>query len=279
LEPTSLGLEALPAVGLPALRWRLNRRAVSPPKTNMQQGREIVMTIRIGIYDFFAYTIPGAVYLSAVVYLLHTFQVVSIDFAFADLSIIHIVVVAFLSYITGFIFDPIPTPLWERLFGLKDTSEKVLDKFKQDHPCLDIKFRGSAWPILLAYIRRESVDVASDIEKFNAIAKMFKNVSFGFFVFSVIWIIQALRTNLWPLILALTFLLLSLVAARQGAKFKRWFYSMIYEATVASSLEIDLWITGSRPGTNNENEIENSTLANLSQEYRHLFLGTGVSQG
>ncbi len=28
MEPTSLGLEALPAVGLPALRWRLNRRAV-----------------------------------------------------------------------------------------------------------------------------------------------------------------------------------------------------------------------------------------------------------
>ena len=26
-EPTSLGSQALPAVGLPALRWRLNRRA------------------------------------------------------------------------------------------------------------------------------------------------------------------------------------------------------------------------------------------------------------
>ena len=35
LEPTSLGLEALPAVGLPALRWRLNRRAVRPHEISL----------------------------------------------------------------------------------------------------------------------------------------------------------------------------------------------------------------------------------------------------
>jgi hypothetical protein len=200
------------------------------------------MSIRIGIYDFFAYTIPGAVYLSAIVYLLHTLHVVSVDPTSFSLSIPDIVILAVLSYISGLVLDPLPAPLWERLFGSKEVSEVALDEFKQDHPSLAINFGAKDWPILLAYIRLEDIDVASDIDKSNAMSKMFKNICFGFFIFSAISIIQVPRAGFWSVLLPLMFLLLSFLAGRQGTRFRRWFYLMIYEAIVASNLDISLLI-------------------------------------
>ena len=195
------------------------------------------MSLRVGVYDFFAYTLPGALYLAVIVRLLVVLDVVAIDLQSVDLSIPDVIVLAGLSYVAGLVFDPLPNRVWYRFFRPPDVASIRLDRFKQKHPCLKVKFEANEWPILLQRIKRESVDVALDIEKFNAMSKMLKNVSFGLLVLGVIEVVTALRGG-WPsLVLAIVFLGLSVAAGKESSKFNSWFYTATYETTIASGLE------------------------------------------
>jgi len=198
------------------------------------------MSIRIGIYDFFAYTIPGGFYLLTIAYLCLISGLATIDFqSLSNPSIVQAIVVAILAYIAGLVFDPIAQP-WYRLFKPKSFSKKVLDEFKESYTDLEIKFQARDWPVLLAYLRRENIDIAADIEKLNATNIMLRNASFNLVILSVIQIIQYIRTGFfaWNLVLCFVFLISSIIAGRESIKRVTWFYLGIYEAITARSLEL-----------------------------------------
>ena len=197
------------------------------------------MSIKIGIYDFFAYTIPGVFYLFTIAYLCTIFGLVAIDVQSLDnLSTLQVLVLAILAYIIGMIFDPI-TNLWCRFFKPTNMSKVVLDEFKERHTDLEIKFQARDWPVLLAYLKQENVDITTDIERHNATNIMLRNISFNLIVLSIIQVIQYIQTSflVLNLILCLALLVSSIIAGREGAKRSRWFYSTIYEAIAARSLE------------------------------------------
>ncbi|MFN8596392.1 MAG: hypothetical protein U0559_09450 [Anaerolineae bacterium] len=103
------------------------------------------MSIRIGIYDFFAYTIPGALYLIAVGYLATIFGLAAIDFQWlANLAGLQALALAMCAYIGGLIVDLIAMR-WSHLFRSRDLSGIKLDEFKKAHPNLDVKFKASDW--------------------------------------------------------------------------------------------------------------------------------------
>ena len=103
------------------------------------------MSIRISIYDFFAYTIPGSIYLFIAIYACTIFGIVHIDWLSLDLSVVQIIVIAGLAYITGLIFEPI-AKLWYRLFKPRNFADTVLKEFKHLHPSLEVRFRAADWP-------------------------------------------------------------------------------------------------------------------------------------
>jgi hypothetical protein len=219
--------------------------------------------IKLGIYDFFAYTVPGVFYLFTTAYFCIAFGVVTIDLqALLNLSFIQILLVAGLAYVTGFILDRIAR-LWDRLFRPKNLAQVVLDEFKLTHRELDFKFEGADWPILLAYLRRHDVGGTAEIERFNVTHIMLRNVSLNLLALSLIQIVQYFRTNfyIWYLVSFLVLLVLSILAAQQAARFNRWFYSANYEAIIAHGLELSNLLTRNKETSQQPTESQGSPKA------------------
>lgn len=197
--------------------------------------------IKISIYDFFAYTIPGGFYLFTIAYLCTSFDWFTIDLkSFTDLSLAGFFVIAILAYVTGFIFDPIAA-LWHRLFKRRNLAQVILDKFMSSHPSFDhltFKFKGKDWAILLAFLRQKNIAAATEIERYSVLHIMLRNISLSLLALSVIEVVQYYLANSpnWHLGLSYIFFVVSIIAGLQGAKFNRWFYLAAYEAIVASAL-------------------------------------------
>lgn len=216
-----------------------------------------MMSIQFGIYDFFAYTVPGGLYLLSLIYILASFAGVRLDFAsLSNLSIIQILLIAIPAYIIGLVVDRIAV-FWYRNFEPKQLAEIVLEKFRKEHPDLEFKFQGKDWAILIAYLQREKPETTSEVHRFNAMHIMLRNASFNFVILSITAIVLFfLRSFEWlQLIIGIVSLIASVISARQAVRFKRWFFSANFEAVIAKSLEQDdLIAKRSKPVSSSKNE-------------------------
>jgi len=80
--------------------------------------------------------------------------------------------------------------VWYGLFKPKDFPEKVLKGFQENRPHIEVKFKATDWPILMAYIRRENMEMAEYIERDNASNLMLRSLSFALFIFAIVQVIQ-----------------------------------------------------------------------------------------
>jgi len=218
------------------------------------------MTIKISIYDFFAYTIPGAFYVLTIAYVCSFLGLIAIDFqALSGFSLIQALVIAVAAYILGIILDPI-AGRWYRLFKPKNISSVVLEEFKSSHSNLCIKFQDKDWPVLLAYLRRVNAEAADNIERFNVTNIMMRNISFDFAILSLVEVIQFFRTaSLWHLVLSLALIAASVISIQRAIKFARWFYLSNYEAVVAQGLQASDLLTREQEKSTTPREPEGST--------------------
>jgi len=194
------------------------------------------MNIRISIYDFFAYTIPGGVYLFIGLYVLSQFGILNFDFLSFNPSFFQLVIIAGSAYILGMLMEPI-AKVWYGLFKPKDFPEKVLKGFQENRPHIEVKFKATDWPILMAYIRRENMEMAEYIERDNASNLMLRSLSFALFIFAIVQVIQfAISLTVLHLIAGFFCGLFSIIAMKFSLKFASWFYLLIYEVTTARVL-------------------------------------------
>jgi hypothetical protein len=91
------------------------------------------MSITIGIYDFFSYTVPGLIYLLVAYLALNLFSPIHIDLSsFSDALLWGgLVLLVLLSFLIGHIFDSLSHRLWYRLFYQGGSQERAYDKFTQ----------------------------------------------------------------------------------------------------------------------------------------------------
>jgi hypothetical protein len=196
------------------------------------------MSIRLGLYDFFAYTLPGGLYLLVLTYAAVILGIANADFKIlANLSAVQIAVVIAAAYFISYVFDPVARA-WHRLFKGHGYVKRVHDEYKAHHPEIELKARPGDWPVMLAFIRRENLEVAADIERHNVSRLMMRNVSLGLGMLAALQIIVCLRTGFALLDVALLVLFVtgSIVSGRQATSFQSWFYQSIYQAITARNL-------------------------------------------
>jgi len=188
------------------------------------------MSITLSIYDIFANTIPGFVYLFAINDLIRI-----LGYSYYDLSKLtsftQFILIGLLAYLTGHIFDYISYRLWIRLFQRKATEEQAYKQFREKYHNLRVEFEPKQWPLLFSVIRHNEFVVANEIEKSKAISLMLRNISFGLFL---LYLEQLFLTfdagfSLPNLVFGLSALVGSIVSFRRGTLFSLRFYTMTYE--------------------------------------------------
>lgn len=191
------------------------------------------MSVKLDIYDFFSYLIPGGITTAAFFFILNKHFSLAIDFA--NLSLVEFLVFGILSYLIGYASDFIAGKTWIRLFRKKKLFETTMIDFNKRHPSLDVEFQEMGWYIPYSFVKLHNLEIAQDIDKFNVTNKMLKTSSFGILLFAIIFTVEFFLNNYLPIYLILGFscLIVAVILAHEATRFLRWFYQATFQALVA----------------------------------------------
>jgi len=101
-----------------------------------------------------------------------------------------------------------------------------------------VNFEATDWTILFATIKRQNLDIASDIERVNASSVMLRNLSFGFIVLAVVEIVYFSMSLLALHLLAgILLVVFSVIAGKESDKFAQCFFLAIFENITSQALQ------------------------------------------
>lgn len=191
------------------------------------------MSIKLGIYDFFSYLIPGGIVIAVFIFILDKHLAFGIDFG--NLSIVEFLVAGTLSYLIGFATDFVAGKTWYKLFRKNDLFEVTMSEFNKRHPTIEVQFQEMDWFIPFSFVKKQSLEMAQDIDKFNVINKMLRNSSFGILLFAITFAVEFFLESYSLVFAALSVLCLfiAIILAQQSVKFAKWFFQSIFQSLVA----------------------------------------------
>jgi len=202
------------------------------------------MSIKVGLYDFLANTIPGGLYLFLIFYSLNTFNVFTFEIGSIEFSLFQVIVIAIVSFVIGLIFNPITRFIFRPFHKTLEVQKKALleckEKYSDRYPNIEIKFDIRHIPLMVEYLRKENIDIAIEIERFNIISILLRNVSGFFGVFSVVLVSQSIVNGfkIFPLFLGLCSLLLCFLSGQESIRLKENFFRKVFESILVRSLKI-----------------------------------------
>lgn len=201
------------------------------------------MSITLGIYDIFSYTIPGSLYLFL---LLESWRLITgTNFPLDIGNVGHLVVAGGLSFLLGIIISPISRIVWYPLFLKKQTmEERVLEKITRRYAEVQLGFRADQWPIIFAHIRREDLELANNIDRSRAFNVMLRNVSLGISLFIITQIFSFIQDGniLLHTIIVVASLVFLITTTSQGLRFHELFYLNIFEYAISTQLPLTEWV-------------------------------------
>ena len=198
------------------------------------------MSVRIGIYDFFANMIPGVFYILVVAFGLNLFGIVDIHLVqIKDISLIGFIILIAIGFIVGQILDWAGYK-WFCFFKDRNSIERKVTfaLFQQHYPWLEVTLRHEDWSLMLQAIKIQIPDATVEIEQQNALHIMLRNISLGLFLTSLIFFFAffIVFPHIGNLAVAILALALSFLALDRSFHRRRWFYIGIYEAFTTNLL-------------------------------------------
>jgi hypothetical protein len=187
------------------------------------------MSITLGFYDFFSYTVPGIFYLFTIDLFFRTFNFPNINIADIGANLVYALVGLLIAYVVGHLMQPIAHG-WYRLFNKNNPERKAINEFKENYPELKIAFDIRDRRMLMSFIRHHNLPLAETIDQFNANGIMLENISFGLFLFALVQAVVMLLKGLssFGVLAVIAALVFSFIAIRKSALFSQWYYSGIF---------------------------------------------------
>jgi hypothetical protein len=189
------------------------------------------MSFAISIYDIFAFTVPGLLYLFVINEGLRILNYSKIDLSQLNL-VAQWVVIVLLAYIVGQIFDFISLRLWVKLwYRLPDEERAYYKEFRDSRPDNETNFNPKQWSTLFALIQREDHITAERIDRNIAIRGLLRNVSFGLLIYSLLQFYLSFQAafSLANFLLAICFLVLSFISLQKSEYYNTLLYTNIFQ--------------------------------------------------
>lgn len=192
------------------------------------------MSLKLGIYDFFAYTIPGGLLLIIVFGSLEIFGITDLINWIGELSFFKLFLFAICAYLNGFVFEPIISK-WAKIFQKRDFVGYAFKEFKEHYPKRELNFDPYEYSIWIAGIRRKSLSLVVEIDRFMALSKMLRGIGFAIQLgaLALIFIPIFTKISLWLIPVGLIAGLLSITTIKESKKFHKWYYWVIYETILS----------------------------------------------
>ncbi len=191
------------------------------------------MLDRLGIFDFFSYTLPGGIYLSALITALTLWPIAPVLPNFKLDATVLVILVA-ISYLIGLLMSFVKWTPWDRLFPSKKL-EAVLEKLQQAYPEVKLKISPNQWPVLQANTAFENHEFSLAVDKLRATHLMLRSVSLALCVFVLLFLVYAAGhpNSLISWLAVIVALGASALAAKGSRIFKSWTYHYTFELMIA----------------------------------------------
>ncbi|HWM02637.1 MAG TPA: hypothetical protein VNP92_09915 [Actinophytocola sp.] len=181
------------------------------------------MTIPVGIFDLFAYSVPGSLYLALVSYLALRTGLVEPTALTGVNGVLLVVAAVLLSYLFGFLAYPLGE-LAHRLLPELRRRDPRADFLRRNPAARDREFVRADPHLLLAALQLHDHEVAADITRLRASGLMLRNSAAPVSLAAVVAAVEVF-TGPHPVLAAGCAVALLGVAptlVAQGRKFGRW---------------------------------------------------------
>ncbi len=209
------------------------------------------MSINLGIYDFFAYLLPGFLYLFLLNDLSARIGWISFDIGQLstqiDISKLGIAILA--AYIVGHIFEIFADWFCYRLLTHNDIPQSALENIKRQYPELKIAFKPQDHHILFVLLRARNLSFTQIIDRFEANSILLKNVSFVAALFSLLQIVDLVKSfNSRSLLLLFTAIFICWLSFQASKLYHTWVFTDIFQASLDYGKNIEEVIGWNKPG-------------------------------
>ena len=217
-------------------------------KSRLLIQRKSVMSLQIGIYEFFAYTIPGIIYLFLTGYFLIVgYRIQTVSYTIENIPLPLFLLGLVFAYVVGLLVDPIAKKVWYNKFfrpksGLPKLTESVdviYGEFVAEYG-IRTMIHPKYWYPVLIWLHKENPETAASFERFNASRILLRNVSFALVILAISQIIFVFqyKNYLIAIGIGVVSIVFSLVAGKESAKYHRWFYQGLFLAELVSDVKI-----------------------------------------
>lgn len=192
------------------------------------------MSLKLGVFDFFSYTIPGAIYLACLLSVLNQSGLLILDIDWLDLSFTNLIITGTLSFLLGMLFYPLARNLWYMPIYKRYPHEQAYQLVKANHPELEFRFRSEQWGSLRGSIKMLNTEVGTEIDKLMALSTMLRNASFALLLSAISILGFAIKNPNWllHLVLGTILIVLSISSLTQSHKYAQWTYGWVYDIYV-----------------------------------------------
>lgn len=97
------------------------------------------MSIKLDVYDFFSYLIPGGIVTAAFFFILKTHFALAVDLS--NSSVVEFFVFGIVSYLVGYAADYVVGKTWYKLFRPKDIFESTMRNFSKRNAAFEVGFQ------------------------------------------------------------------------------------------------------------------------------------------
>lgn len=165
-------------------------------------------------------------------------------------SLTTLIILVGAGYVLGMIMDSAAL-WWSRLFRPRNTKALMLQGFERRHPQLQVNFEPKERDILFWTVKEQEAEAALDIERYNVMSIMLRNISLGLALLALVYVAYFVlwAGSGWNLVLAVGFLLFAVLAARHSKKMREWFYTSTFEVAAARALKDFAWVEQRPIGT------------------------------
>lgn len=195
------------------------------------------MSIALGLYDVFAYTVPGFIYLFVFYQILAKYNLININlYEFvANAEPIIAFVISLAAFLLGHLLDDFAHWFVLRLFRKESWITKSLQLVEKSNGFKKKEsFQERDWGILFSIIQQHNPQYFHTLNIFESNSIMLANTSLALFFYSIVQGIYLMQNfSIIELIIFIVVIALMLAARKRSQKFHLWFYIGLFEASLA----------------------------------------------
>ena len=149
------------------------------------------MKMKYGIYDFFAYMLPGSIYLIILIWAVDIFTTWQAPWAVSmKPTATQILIGAAVSYTLGVLLSPLSyNPLYVFLRN-KEPIEAAFERVDKTYPNVELNFTSDQWPVLDAAIRLDNAGLAETIDRHRATHLMLRSMSLALLLLAILIVVS-----------------------------------------------------------------------------------------